>query len=100
MNEFNGKDFRPESRSSADAKIGKNKREDVASMVAKYPHMNAYWEDKNPQLHKVKVPMYVLASYSTGLHTEGSIRGWKYASSTEKWYVRGNPHPRSRLIRL
>lgn len=65
--------------------LGKNQRENVAGMIDKYPHMNAYWEDKNPQLQKIKVPMYALASYSTGLHTEGSIRGWKYAGSTEKW---------------
>jgi predicted acyl esterase len=54
-------------------------------MIEKYPHMNAYWEDKNPDLSKIDVPMYVLMSYSTGLHTEGSFRGWKYASSKDKW---------------
>ncbi|ETS85194.1 hypothetical protein PFICI_03219 [Pestalotiopsis fici W106-1] len=64
---------------------GKNKREDVVSMIEKYPLMNAYWEDKKPKLENIKIPMYVLASYSTGLHTEGSIRGWKYANSKDKW---------------
>ncbi len=54
-------------------------------MVKKYPLMNAYWEDKKPKLQRIQIPMYVLASYSTGLHTEGSIRGWKYSSSTQKW---------------
>ena len=55
-------------------------------MVVKHPHMNAYWEDKNPKITKIDIPMYVLMSYSTGLHTEGSFRGWKYASSKDKWY--------------
>lgn len=64
---------------------GFNKREDVVAMIEKYPLMNAYWEDKKPKLANIKVPMYVLASYSTGLHTEGSIRGWKYSSSKDKW---------------
>lgn len=64
---------------------GTRDREDVVSMIKKYPLMNEYWEDKNPKLQNIKIPMYVLASYSTGLHTEGSIRGWKYSSSTEKW---------------
>ncbi|KAJ4983481.1 s15 family peptidase [Stagonosporopsis vannaccii] len=59
--------------------------EDVATMIQKYPHMNTYWEDKNPDLSKIDVPMYVLMSYSTGLHTEGSFRGWKYSSSKDKW---------------
>jgi predicted acyl esterase len=64
---------------------GKNQAEDVATMIRKYPLMNSYWEDKNPKLHNIVVPMYVLASYSTSLHTEGSIRGWKYSNSKEKW---------------
>lgn len=64
---------------------GFNKREDVVAMIEKYPMMNAYWEDKKPKLGNINIPMYVLASYSTGLHTEGSIRGWKYSNSKDKW---------------
>ncbi|KAJ5444412.1 uncharacterized protein N7458_008284 [Penicillium daleae] len=67
---------------------GKTQREDVAAMIEKYPLMNAYWEDKRPRLQDIKIPMYILASYSTGLHTEGSLRAWKYAGSDEKreWF--------------
>lgn len=54
-------------------------------MIQKYPLMNAYWEDKRPRLRDINIPMYILASYSTGLYTEGSIRAWKYASSEQKW---------------
>lgn len=57
-------------------------------MIEEYPLINGYWEDKKPQIQKIKIPMYALASYSTGLHTEGSIRGWKYSNSEHKWYVR------------
>ncbi len=64
---------------------GKNQREDVVAMVHKYPLMNKYWEDKNPNLQNIVVPMYVLGSYSTPLHIEGSIRGWKYSNSKDKW---------------
>ena len=64
---------------------GLSLREDVVRMILEQPMMNAYWEDKNPRLGDIKIPMYVLASYSTGLHTEGSIRGWKYSNSQEKW---------------
>lgn len=64
---------------------GTKEREDVVTMIEKYPLMNEYWEDKKPKLQNINIPMYVLASYSTGLHTEGSIRGWKYASSKDKW---------------
>ncbi|KAB8271712.1 alpha/beta-hydrolase [Aspergillus minisclerotigenes] len=64
---------------------GKNKREDVTQMVQRYPLWNVYWEDKKPQLSKIEIPMYVLASYSTGLHTEGSLRGFLLSRSSEKW---------------
>ncbi|KAL2060398.1 hypothetical protein VTL71DRAFT_9793 [Oculimacula yallundae] len=64
---------------------GQNLREDFAGMIDKEPHMNAYWEDKNPKIHGIDIPMYALMSYSSGLHTEGSYRGWKYADSKEKW---------------
>jgi predicted acyl esterase len=64
---------------------GRNQGEDVRAMVRKYPLMNDYWEDKNPNLNNIVVPLYVLASYSTSLHSEGSIRRWNYASSKENW---------------
>ena len=56
-------------------------------MIDRYPLWNAYWEDKRPKLWKINVPMYATASYSTGLHTEGSLRGYFLSSSTEKWYA-------------
>jgi predicted acyl esterase len=31
--------------------------------------------------------MYVLASFSSGIHTEGSLRGFLFSSSKEKWYA-------------
>ncbi|KAK5060100.1 hypothetical protein LTR84_009984 [Exophiala bonariae] len=64
---------------------GENQREDIIGMLEQYPHMNAYWEDKKPRLQDISLPMYALASYSSCLHTEGSIRGWKYSNSAEKW---------------
>lgn len=66
---------------------GVTQYEDVAAMIEKYPFMNACWEDKRPRLEEIKIPMYILASYSTALHTEGSLRAWKYAGSDEKWWV-------------
>ncbi|KAI5363911.1 putative xaa-Pro dipeptidyl-peptidase-like domain, cocE/Serine esterase, alpha/Beta hydrolase [Septoria linicola] len=64
---------------------GPNKREDVVTMVDQYPLWNDYWEDKKPKLRNISVPMYATASYSTGLHTEGSVRGFQLSRSTEKW---------------
>ena len=56
-------------------------------MIRKYPLINAYWNDKRAKLEQIEVPMYVLASYSSSLHTEGSIRGFLFSGSTEKWCV-------------
>ncbi|KAJ4996569.1 hypothetical protein K4K48_008328 [Colletotrichum sp. SAR 10_66] len=36
---------------------GLNKREDVVTMIKKYPLMNEYWEDKKPKLQNIKIPM-------------------------------------------
>ncbi|KAH6711707.1 Alpha/Beta hydrolase protein [Leptodontidium sp. MPI-SDFR-AT-0119] len=63
---------------------GNGNYEDISAMMTKYPHMNAYWEDKNAKIANIEIPMYVVMSYSTNLHTEGSYRGWKYSSSRDK----------------
>jgi len=64
---------------------GKNGLESMGTMIKRYPFLNAYWQDKRAKLQQIEVPMYVLASYSTGLHTEGSFRGFLFSSSKDKW---------------
>lgn len=65
--------------------VGKSKAEAVIEMLKKYPLYNDYWEDKRAKLDQISVPAYVLASYSTALHTSGSIRGYNEIGSKEKW---------------
>lgn len=67
--------------------VGRGKAEAVIKMLQKYPLYNEYWEDKRAKLEKINVPAYVLASYSSSLHTSGSIAGFNEISSKEKWYV-------------
>ena len=64
---------------------GKNQREDILAEVARYPLMNDLWEDKTPQFEKISVPAYMVASYSSTLHTKGTFRAWRRISSEEKW---------------
>jgi uncharacterized protein len=64
---------------------GKNQREDILAEVERYPLMNDLWEDKSPQFEKISVPAYVVASYSSTLHTKGTFRAWRRISSEEKW---------------
>ncbi|KAK5107150.1 hypothetical protein LTR62_001675 [Meristemomyces frigidus] len=64
---------------------GRNQQEDVVAMLEKYPYMNEYWEDKRAKIENIEVPAYVLASYSTGLHTLGTLRGYEDLKHEEKW---------------
>ncbi|KAJ5190120.1 alpha/beta-hydrolase [Penicillium cinerascens] len=56
--------------------IGRGQVEAITDMLTRYPLYNEYWEDKRAKLDRVKAPCYVLASYSTSLHTSGSIGGY------------------------
>ena len=65
--------------------FGKNQKEDVISESERYPLMNDLWENKIPDLAKITVPAYVVASYSNTLHTAGTFRAWRRIASQEKW---------------
>ncbi|KAF5566882.1 acylase diesterase [Fusarium phyllophilum] len=67
---------------------GPGKREDAGAMVEKYGTWNDYWEDKKPKLRNIITPMYATASFSSRLHTEGSLRGFQLSRSSEKWLRR------------
>ena len=56
-------------------------------MLRKHPHFNEYWQDKRAKVENINVPAYVLASYSTFLHTFGSFRGFEAIQNENKWYV-------------
>jgi predicted acyl esterase len=67
--------------------IGKNRQEDTGAMIRRYPLWNQYWDDKSAKLGQIDVPIYAVASFSTMLHTEGTIRGFLFSSSKDKWSV-------------
>jgi predicted acyl esterase len=46
---------------------------------------NSYWEDKRAKMDQIEVPAYILASYSTMLHTLGSLRGYEEIPHNKKW---------------
>ncbi|KAI8170993.1 Cocaine esterase [Colletotrichum sp. SAR 10_65] len=68
-----------------DTMVGRTGTEAPIPMLEKYPLYNDYWEDKRAKLENIDVPTYVLASYSSALHTTGSIRGYNHISSKDKW---------------
>ncbi|KAF9890050.1 hypothetical protein FE257_006730 [Aspergillus nanangensis] len=71
----------------ANVLLGRGTQEDIVGMIKKYPNMNSYWEDKRARCDQINVPVYALASYSTGLHTFGSFRGFCEANTDKKWQV-------------
>ncbi|KAH6673420.1 Alpha/Beta hydrolase protein [Halenospora varia] len=64
---------------------GRSRQESILGMLAQYPHMNEYWENKRAKIENIDVPAYILASYSTGLHTVGSFRGFEDIRHNNKW---------------
>ena len=55
-------------------------------MQKEHPLFDDYWKSKQAQLGKIKVPMYVGASWSTqGLHTRGALEGFRQSVSEYKW---------------
>lgn len=61
-------------------------REDYIEAMQKYPLANEeYWLDKVADTRKIKIPTYVVASYSNTLHTMGTFRSWRDLGTSEKW---------------
>ena len=60
--------------------------ENLLLMQKEHPLFDEYWEGKQAKLSKIKVPMYVGASWSTqGLHNRGTLEGFKQSASEHKW---------------
>ncbi|MTV81482.1 CocE/NonD family hydrolase [Secundilactobacillus folii] len=62
------------------------KREDFTKEMKAYPLADApIWQDKVADPSKIEVPAFVVASYSSTLHTMGTFRAWRALGSKEKW---------------
>ena len=60
--------------------------EDTIAMYAEHPLWDDYWASKTADLSRVEVPTYVVASWSDqGLHTRGTLEGFRRISSKHKW---------------
>ncbi|KAI1517507.1 X-Pro dipeptidyl-peptidase C-terminal non-catalytic domain containing protein [Pyrenophora tritici-repentis] len=70
---------------------GKNGLEDFKEMYKRSSTMNPYWEDKRAEIEKINIPTYIVASYSSFVHTMGSIRGWMQIKTKDKW-LRWDPY--------
>ena len=68
------------------SRYSRGRVEDVMAMIDEHPFFDAYWKSKAPDLSKISCPAYVVASWSDqGLHTRGTLEGFKQMSSKDKW---------------
>lgn len=68
-----------------DAMCGDGRVEDVPAMTRRYPLMNSYWEDKRARVEDIRVPAYVVASWTNPLHTPATLEAFTLLGSEEKW---------------
>lgn len=68
---------------------GRGQVEDPVAVMKTDPDWNECWGDKRADFSKIKIPAYILASYSSGLHTEGSFRCYEEMTAP-KWYVQSS----------
>lgn len=60
--------------------------EDTPANVRAHPLHDAYWASKECDLEAINIPTFVVASWSDqGLHTRGTLEGYKRISSPQKW---------------
>jgi predicted acyl esterase len=60
--------------------------EDLLAEDAEHPLLDAFWQSKAAALEKITVPAFVVASWSDqGLHTRGTLEGFRRMSSPLKW---------------
>lgn len=65
--------------------FGTTYSESLTANCKRFPLMNTYWEDKIPDLKSITLPVYVVASWTSPIHTHGTLQGFREISSSEKW---------------
>jgi len=65
-----------------------NPAEDIVEMASRHPMLDSYWAGKEIELEKIDVPAFVVASWGDqGMHTRGTLEGFKRISSNDKWLM-------------
>jgi len=66
--------------------VGLHPVEDLFAEELEHPFFDAFWASKLADLEAIRVPAYVVASWSDhGLHTRGTLEGFKRIRSEQKW---------------
>lgn len=65
---------------------GVNEIEDLEAGMLEHPLFDDYWASKASDYSKIEVPSFIVASWTDqGLHTRGTLEGFKRISSKQKW---------------
>lgn len=64
---------------------GRNGIEDIYENLKAHPLYDDYWADKTDDLQNIKIPIYILGSFSSIFHTYGSFDMFRNAGPKEKW---------------
>ncbi|KAK7225128.1 hypothetical protein V2G26_013131 [Clonostachys chloroleuca] len=75
------------SKTIANTLTGTQKQEDLIAMVKDFNNFKDYFEDKRIDFSKIDIPAYIGASYSTDIHTIGSLRAFEEIRHNKKWIV-------------
>ncbi len=60
--------------------------EDLQAETLEHPFFDDFWQSKAADFSRICVPAYVVASWTDqGLHTRGTLEGFKHIASQEKW---------------
>lgn len=60
--------------------------EEFVDTAKEHPFLDDYWRSKSADLSQIKAPAYIVADWGDqGLHTRGTIEGFRKASSEHKW---------------
>ncbi|BEU88348.1 CocE/NonD family hydrolase [Selenomonas sp. TAMA-11512] len=59
--------------------------EDQPRMIVEHPLLDAYWQDKIARLDRIRIPAYVVASYTNPVHTSGTFAGFRKLAAKDKW---------------
>lgn len=65
---------------------GTGRIEDLVAETAEHPLFDTYWASKKADFSQIVVPAFIVASWGDqGLHTRGTLEGFKHMASQQKW---------------
>lgn len=64
----------------------RNRTESLSKAIDVHPLLDEYWQCKQPDLERINVPTYVVASWTDhGVHTRGTLEGYRRLGSKVKF---------------